>query len=109
MFDSVIAVMFSCFCLALEHYIPWRGILRKDLPRLARYTMGVLTLIIPLSVVWVKQQDWSNLILVWACIIAGGLTVYVLHLVDAAIETRARADIAEEEGRRLRGQTTKRS
>ena len=108
MFHSVLAVLFSCILLALAHYIPWRGILRKDLPRLTRYTMGVLMLIIPVSVLWITKADWQNLILVWAVIIFGGATVYILHLVDASLENRGRADIAEEEGRQLRGQANQR-
>ncbi|MGI6730453.1 MAG: hypothetical protein ACOX5F_00935 [Anaerovoracaceae bacterium] len=109
MFDGVVAVLFTCVLMALLHYLPWRGLFRRDLPVLARYVLGVLALVGPLSVLWVVQEDWSNLVLVWSVVVCGGLTVILLHVLDASIEARGRADIAEEEGRQLRGQANKRS
>lgn len=108
MFESVLVVLFSCVLLALEHYFPWRGILRRDLPVVARYTMGVLALVVPLSVLWVTQGDWANVQLIWAVVGFGGLTVYLLYVLDSSIEAHGRADIAEGEGRQLRGQADKR-
>lgn len=109
MLDVVLVVLFSCLMLALEHYLPWRGLLRRDLPIVARYTIGVLALVVPLSVLWVVKGDWTNLTLVWSVVICGGLTVYLLYVLDSTIEAHGRADIAEEEGRQLRGQANKRS
>jgi hypothetical protein len=108
MFDAVLVVVYSCLLLALEHYLPWRQILRKELPVVARYTMGVLALIVPVSVVWIIRADWVNLIMVWAVVLFGGGTVYLLYVVDRSIEAHGRADIAEQEGRYLRGQADQR-
>ncbi len=108
MLDVVLVVLFTCILLALLHYFPWRGLLKRDLPILARYTIGVLALMAPASVLWTVQKEWSNLILMWSVVICGGLTVFLLHVLDETIEAHGRADIAEEEGRRLRGQTNKR-
>ena len=109
MLDGIVVVLFTCILLALLHYLPWRGLLRRDLPVLARYVIGVLALAIPLSVLWVVRSDWPNLGLLWAVVICGGLTVMLLHVLDGYIQAHGRADIAEEEGRQLRAQTTKRS
>jgi hypothetical protein len=108
MLVSVLVVLFSCLLLALLHYFPWRGLLRNDLPVLARYVVGVLALVTPLSVLWVVQADWANLVLTWAVVICGGLTVVLLHALDGTIDAHGRAEIAEEEGRLLRGQANKR-
>lgn len=104
MLDGVVVVLFTCLMLALMHYLPWRGMIRKDLPLLARYAVGVLALVLPLSVLWIVRADWSNLMLLWAVVICGGMTVILLHVLDASIEAHGRADIAEAEGRQLRGQ-----
>ena len=109
MLDSVVIVLFTCVLLALLHYLPWRGLFRRDLPVLARYVIGVLALVVPQSVAWVLSSDWANLTTMWAVVVCGGLTVILLHVLDESIEARGRADIAEEEGRQLRGQADKRS
>jgi hypothetical protein len=108
MLDGIVVVLFTCVLLALLHYLPWRGLLRRDLPVLARYVIGVLGLVVPVSVLWGVRADWSNLVLMWAVVICGGLTVVLLHILDTSIEAHGRADIAEEEGRQLRGQANKR-
>lgn len=108
MLDIVVIVLVSCLLLALSHYLPWRGILRRDLPILARYTIGVLSIAIPMSVYWVACKDWNNLVMLWSVILFSGLTVYLLYVLDTTIEAHGRADIAEEEGRQLRGKANKR-
>jgi hypothetical protein len=108
MLENVIAILFTCTLLALAHYFPWRGLLKKELPLLVRYIMGVLALLVPVTVLWVCQRNYQSLLILWAVVICGGSTVFALHLLDTAINARSRADIAEDEGRKLRGQTNKR-
>ncbi len=108
MLEGLFVVLFTCNLLALLHYIPWRGLFRRDLSSLARYVIGVLGLVIPLSVAWVLRKDWANLALLWAVVVFGGLTVILLHILDGYIDARGRAHIAEQEGRKLRGQADKR-
>lgn len=103
--ETVLVVVISCLILALMHYLPWRGVLRKELPALARYMIGVLGLIAPISVVWVLRKDWPNLLMLWSVVICGGFTVILSYVIDASIDAHGRADIAEAEGKQLRGKT----
>ncbi|HPL70342.1 MAG TPA: hypothetical protein PLR56_09175 [Brevefilum sp.] len=78
--EIVLMAVVTSLLMALLHYLPWRGLLRRELPVLARYMIGVLGLTTPLSVVWILRSDWTNLLLLWVAVICGGLTVIVTHV-----------------------------
>lgn len=67
--EIVLMAVVTSLLMALLHYLPWRGLLRRELPVLARYMIGVLGLTTPLSVVWILRSDWTNLLLLWVAVI----------------------------------------
>ena len=65
------------------HYFPWRMLLRgKKLPRLAAYTLGLLGMMGPFTG-WLWQiGEYEVIKMLWAVIIAAGLTVFALYGLD---------------------------
>jgi hypothetical protein len=99
--NIVIAVLISMLILGFEHYIPWKRWLGTELSRPAAYTLGVLGIILPqigLWAVWAAFPPVGNPF-VWciaslgAGVIASGLMVYALYLIDGKhdAEVTARA------------------
>ena len=65
------------------HYFPWRMLLRgKKLPRLAAYTLGLLGMMGPFTG-WLWQiGEYEVIKMLWAVIMAAGLTVFALYGLD---------------------------
>jgi hypothetical protein len=102
MTDISITVTIAALLLLVEHWFPWRLILRRDLPRLAAYVLGVLALVLPLSGLywaWASSppgSSWAWLVALWAVIIGGGLSVGLAYLIDWCLQQAAQArDLAE--------------
>lgn len=84
------AVLISALLLWVEHWFPWRLALKKDLPRLAAYAMGVLALVGPLTwlfVFWARygfyiETGFEYVVALWAVVIGGGVAVGGAYLVD---------------------------
>lgn len=97
----------------IEHYFPWRMLLRRDLPRLAAYVLGVSGLVVPLSLLlllWIDQYHVSfpipdaylipasqialqSLVAVWATVLAGAIAVLGAYILDWLM---GRINLAEE-------------
>ena len=87
----LIAVLVSCLILAIEHYWPWVPILGRHLRRIEAYVSGVLAMMLPFSVLLVLWGRWTELIAIWAVIVAGGLTTMLLYGLDGWLDARIRA------------------
>lgn len=82
------ACLFAALVLWVEHWFPWRLMLRRDLPRLAAYILGVLALAGALT--WLFDQwrvagapgEWAYVAGLWAVILSGGAAVLVAHGLD---------------------------
>ena len=105
--DKALVILIVCLCLVVEHYLPWRGLIGRTLSGWIKYLLIILTALIPISIYLILYGDLSNLALLWMVLLASGLTLFVLFMVDSAIDARNRADTAEEEGRKLRGKVDK--
>ena len=109
MIEMVIVIFITCLLLGFFHYFPWRAILHKNLSRLCRYSIGVLALLAPISIYWLILNSWMLVVQLWSVVLLGGASLFALHGMDSAADAYNRAEVAEEEGRRLRdGQTNQR-
>lgn len=100
----IVAAVAAFLITIMEHYFPWRQILYKDLPRIPTYTMGVLAIGIPFSVVLLISSTWMNrevLLAFWLICAAAGLGTINSHILDALISHRNRAKESEEREKRL--------
>lgn len=106
MLEIGLVIFVTSLLLGFFHYVPWRSILHKDLSRLCRYSLGVLALLVPISVYWLLLGHWMLVVQLWCVVLLSGSTVYGLHWMDMATDAYNRAEVAEEEGRQLRGRQT---
>lgn len=98
----VLTCLFSVLIMWVEHWFPWRIILRDDLPRLAAYVIGMCGVIIPLSYLYWRWIDFppsaesNHLIALWADVIASGLAVGLAYGFDWVVSRVALSfDLAE--------------
>lgn len=89
MIEIGLAALTAVLVLLVEHWFPWQLLLRRRLPRLAAYTLGVLGLLAPLTCLygwWLVQGQapapWAHLVGLWAVVIGGGLAVQTAHVID---------------------------
>ena len=84
----VLTSLFSILVMWVEHWFPWQMILRRKLPRLAAYMMGVLGILAPLTYLyclWVDAppvNQWFYLVALWAVVLSSGLAVVLAYLFD---------------------------
>lgn len=88
--------------LLAQHYFPWQMLLRRKLPRLAAYLLGMLAVILPVSglyLFWIAQPPgWSyaHLAALWASAGAGGLAVAGAYALDHLLAQLVRLSELEE-------------
>src|SRR3972149_10096740 len=102
---AILAVLCSAGLLWGEHYPPWGRWLGRELPRTGAYTLGVLAIITPLMLLWLiwAAHPPAGNPYFWAIatlgmdVMASGLTVYLLYLVDGRKSEELRRRAAEQE------------
>ena len=98
----LITILVVVLSLLAQHYFPWGMLLRRRLPRLAAYTLGMLGVILPLSglyLYWSAHPPvWihAHLFALWAATIAGGLAVTGAYALDALLAQLVRLRELEE-------------
>lgn len=98
------AGVISFLLVMVEHYLPWRGILRKDLPRLQAYILGTLAMAVPFGVMIALFPLWERFeIILYFCIVvvSAGLGTFLSYHLDHLVSTRNRADESEEREKAL--------
>lgn len=103
MLGILLVGMIASLLLLVEHWFPWQLMLRKELPRLAAYVVGVLAIVVPLSglyLFWGFQPGYrvnhGELIALWVAVGSGGISVLVAHGVDELLRRLARGEETEE-------------
>lgn len=75
--------------VALEfglHYFPWRMLLKKKLPRLVAYVLGLLGMMGPLTL-WLMDHGEIEIVQVlWIVIGSAGMTVFALYGLDRYLD-----------------------
>jgi hypothetical protein len=88
-----LAALVGAMQQVIQHWFPWRLVLRRELPRVAAYIIGTLAYLVPLSVLFatwdmtsVVVPAYVHLSAVWACVVASGAAVVVVRLADWMID-----------------------
>lgn len=89
----------------VEHYLPWQALIRKPLPQLAAYALGILSIALPFTGLILLMPEISGsqvLISFWIIVAAAALGTILAHGLDAYLKARLRADeTGEREGAML--------
>jgi hypothetical protein len=97
--DILLTSLFSAALLAIENLIPWRQLLKRELPKTPAYLMGVAGLYLPLSILLYLWGDLDALWAMWAVGLSGGTAVIVLKAgrawLDAERKARNEAEAVE--------------
>jgi uncharacterized membrane protein YgcG len=78
--DVVIAVVMVWLLLWVQHWFPWQLMLRRQLPRLVAYVLGVLAMALPLTVLW--WHDRGIVTVLWSVIVAAGAATVSAYAID---------------------------
>jgi hypothetical protein len=83
--------------LLVIHWIPWRLILKRPLPRMIENWLNMLGIMAPVTVtISLSKGDKAEpMVILWAATLSGGLAIMVAYWVDDWAEKRARAVEAE--------------
>lgn len=86
MIDILVTALISALIQLVEHWFPWRMVLRSGLPRLPSYILGVLGFLLPISALYwhwgASLMRWSHLLALWACVSASGLAAGLAYGID---------------------------
>jgi len=115
-YQVVVTAIIVALVELVEHWFPWRLVLRRDLPRLAAYILGVAGIALPytaLLMMW--WQTWDGgyplpvgvfipvseavrrcLVAFWYAVGAGGLAVAVAYAIDQVLLLAVKAQDLEE-------------
>jgi hypothetical protein len=97
--------MVTFLSVGMVHYFPWRQLLNRPLPAIAKYILGTLAMGIPLSCFAMTRQIWTaneGLIAAWMDVVFAGIGVGLFSLIDYVLEIRSRMCLAEGEASKLR-------
>lgn len=83
------------------HWLPWRLLCGRVLPRPAAYVLGTLGIALPLSGLLAGWGEWWALLALWAVVVAAGLAVLLAYLLDAWLDHRQARHEAEEREKAL--------
>lgn len=72
------------------HYFPWRMLIRRKLPRLAAYTLGLLGIMVPFSLWLMDRNEIEILQTMWIVVISAGITVFALYGLDRYFDLERR-------------------
>lgn len=98
-FEICVAVLVAMLALLALHWLPWRLLLGRELPRPAAYIVGTLAMVLPLTVLFAIWQEWLAVAALWAVVVGSGAAVLGAYLLDGWLhERQARAETAEREG-----------
>lgn len=100
----LLTTLISVLLMLVEHWFPWRLLLRKDLPRVAAYVLGVLGMAVSLTGLYaywaVEPPDpfWAHghLAALWSVIVGSGLAVVGAYGIDRLLTRLARSVELEE-------------
>lgn len=80
--DLLAAALVAALALLVEHWFPWELLIRRPLPPLAAYTLGVLALALPLTGLFLIRGEDGAALALWTVIGSGGAAVLCAHALD---------------------------
>ena len=94
--DIAIAVVVAALAMLSLHWLPWRMLLGRDLPRPAAYILGTLGMAMPLTGLFAAWGAWWAMLALWAVVAGSGLAVLGAYLFDAWLHHRQAHKESEE-------------
>ena len=98
----ILMTLITFLLVIIEHYFPWQALIRKPLPQLMAYVLGVLSIAIPFTalILLVPEIGGSQILIsFWIIVAAAALGICLAHGLDAYLRARSRADeTGEREG-----------
>lgn len=102
----ILVTLITFLLVIVEHYLPWQALIRKPLPQLAAYALGVLSIALPFTAsIFLMPEISGSQILVsfWIIVAAAALGTVLTHGLDAYLKVRSHADeTGEREGAMLK-------
>ncbi|HLA99547.1 MAG TPA: hypothetical protein VJL34_13930 [Anaerolineales bacterium] len=93
----LLTTLISSLLLVVEHYWPWKAIIKKPIDKIFAYILGVLAIHIPLTWLLLIWGFFPAVYALWSITVVGGAVVAGINLLDNHLETRSRMEISERE------------
>jgi hypothetical protein len=103
MMDILAATLITALLLLVEHWFPWRQLVKREMDLLARYVIGTLGLLVPFAILLASWQQWQALIALASIVVAGGLSVMGAYAVDGWIDAKTSQAVLTSENLIARG------
>lgn len=98
-----VTVIVAALALLALHWLPWRKLLGRKLPRPAAYILGTLAMALPLTGLYTAWGLVWPVVAQWAVVAGSGVAVLGAYLFDAWLHQRqARKEAEEREKAMLR-------
>lgn len=100
----LITALVAMLLIMVEHWLPWKEILGKELPRTVAYVMGLAAILLPVSglALLAPVDRFEFLAGLWIVSAAAGAGCLLGYAIDSWLTMRSRAAIAEREAQALR-------
>lgn len=101
-----ITALVAMLLVMVEHWLPWKEMLGKMLPRPAAYILGTLAILGPLTVLLSLEvlDWWQTIMAMWLTAAAAGAGTILSYAVDHWLAMRSRLKAAESEAKILRAE-----
>lgn len=95
--ETSLAALVAALIQCVSHWFPWRAAMRRELPRIPAYVLGMLGILLPVSgLYWqwdvnaVGLPQHAHLVGLWVCVVASGLAVMIAYGIDWLVDMLAR-------------------
>lgn len=103
-FALICAAAMTFFIVVAVHYLPWQLILKKPLPRITAFVLGMLAIGVPFSGLFLTDSTWLNAEILrsfWVLCAVAGVATLSCHGLDAFLRNRLQADETAERERSM--------
>lgn len=103
----VVAALITDLLLLVGHWFRWDLWLGRELPRIAAYIYGLMSILFPVTILLIIWNLWVVVLLLWVCAISGGIVVVIAYFADEHAVLKKKDNIAGIEREILHGAITK--
>jgi hypothetical protein len=93
----VLTALIAMLMVLVEHWMPWRKMIGKELPKQSAYILGTLAILGPLTVLFITWGDWQALASIWITAAAAGTGTLAAYAIDGMLDQRIRLKAIEAE------------
>ena len=88
MFQICVASVIAVLAQLALHWLPWKMLLGRELPRPAAYALGTLAISLPLTGLFLAWGIVEAVLALWSVVIGSGAAVAGAYLLDAWLHAR---------------------